>query len=104
MGQFATVFTHDTGCPAVVDGWSGDPLTVGNAPGTELIALRGALSSLGALRTCGAASTDMNDVLSTTPAVGFPKHIDAGRNIYFGHSNPNCPDVARSPFLTNVPG
>jgi hypothetical protein len=109
-GQYATLFTGHTLCNVTVDGFVGDPTTVGNGPNTELIALHEVLHALGAVPSCGTRSngdshsTAIGDLMFPGLYPDFPKHIDAARDTYFGDNIAGCPDIARSPFLTTVPG
>ena len=111
-GQFATLF--ETACGMSVDGWIGNPATVGSAANTELVALHEVFHSLGAVPMCsfndygdsGHVADSVFDLMY--PAVGgpatFPKIIDVGNNDYFAHNNAGCLDLQDSRYMSNVAG
>jgi hypothetical protein len=125
-GQFTTVFAKSacspTGAPV------SDPAAVGASPNRAQVAVHEMLHGLGAVPPCAPHYTPVggghvgaftfDPVLNEfTPVPGDPdrfdlmypfatpqpKHVDIGRDDYFRPDSGPCPNVARSPFISNVP-
>jgi hypothetical protein len=73
----------------------------------ELYNLRTLLQALGGAAQCaphfaagGKVTDDPRDILFDSVRWPRPRTLDAQRDDYFNHGRPDCPDLARSPFLT----
>jgi hypothetical protein len=52
----------------------------------------------------GHVSDFVNDLMYTGPGGWeLPPTLDVGRDDYYGHGRADCPDLARSPYLTSTP-
>jgi hypothetical protein len=116
-GQFTTVFAK-SGCSP--DGAPvSDPVAVGASANRAQVSLHEMLHGLGAVPRCAPNYTTAGgghvagyDVggqdnaydLMYPFAYAQPKHIDFARNDYFRGDGGPCLDVARSPYMANVPG
>ncbi|HEY8103470.1 MAG TPA: hypothetical protein VIE18_03080 [Gaiellaceae bacterium] len=77
----------------------------------EFAMLHDILHGLGMVGTCaphhtlsGHVSDFANDLMyAGTSPWGLPPTLDIGRDDYYGHSRSDCPDLARSPYLTSNP-
>jgi hypothetical protein len=115
--QYTTVFAKSacspTGAPV------SDPAAVGASANRAQVALHEMLHGLGAVPRCAPNYTTAGGGHVTGYDVGGadnaydlmypfaysqPKHIDFGRNDYFRGDGAPCLDVARSPYMANVPG
>lgn len=76
----------------------------------EYAMLHDLLHGLGLVATCapnhhlaGHVSDFANDLMwaGSQPWL-FPAKLDIGRNDYYGHGRTDCPDLARSPYLTSA--
>jgi hypothetical protein len=105
-GVFATVY-QSGGCGNVLA-----PVTtaadVGATVNTAQVALHEMLHALGAVPPCApnGVTFHANDTAADLmwPVIGTGKHVDIGRDDYFGHANAGCLDVADSRFLATNPG
>lgn len=76
----------------------------------EMGSLHEVLHALGLAPRCGRnhtlnghVSDDPTDLMYAGPERWRPSVLDVGRNDYFGHGQPDCPDLARSVFLDPLP-
>jgi len=76
----------------------------------DFSALHEALHTLGYVGSCaphhtqaGHVSDDPRDLMYAGAAAWTPELLDVGRDDYFAHGRPNCPDLARSAFLEPLP-
>jgi hypothetical protein len=103
---FATVY-QSGGCGSVLAPATSVP-AIGATVNTGQVALHEMLHALGAVPNCATNASDFhvsgpsNDLMWTN--LGTDKHVDIGRDDYFGHSIPGCLDVEDSPFLSGTPG
>jgi hypothetical protein len=75
----------------------------------EYAMLHDILHGLGMVPTCaphhhlaGHVSDFSNDLMwAGNQPWRFPTHLDLGRDDYYGHGRTECPDLARSPYLTS---
>lgn len=103
--QFTTVFMQNN-CGTVTG--SINEFAVGASANTAQVALHEMLHGLGAVATCAGRYdpahnghvSDPSDLMYWNTG-GQPKQLDIGRNDYFDSidDNPNCTDIARSPFI-----
>jgi len=84
----------------------------GEPPGyLDIAMLHELVHTLGFVATCaphhtlnGHASDSPNDLMWSGDAPWqLPPRLDIGRDDYYGHGRADCPDLARSPFMTSVP-
>lgn len=76
----------------------------------EFAMLHDLLHTLGIVGTCapnhtraGHVSDSSADLMWAGDAPWEPSVLDAGRDDYYGHGRADCPDLARSPYLTSTP-
>jgi hypothetical protein len=83
-----------------------------NKPGyREFSMLHEAVHTIGFVATCapnhvldGHVSDDPRDLMYAGPLTWRPSILDINRNDYYGHYNAGCPDLAKSSYVTGVPG
>jgi hypothetical protein len=108
-GAFATVY-QSSGCGTVLSP-AATAADIGATVNTGQVALHEMLHALGAAPECAPHHDDAHPFhVDDTPAdlmwsgAGAGKHVDLGRDDYFGHASPTCLDIADSPFLSVNPG
>jgi len=101
-------YHRDPGTPC----WTGDQLTpsVDDPRYLEFGMLHETLHSMGFVADCapshalaGHTADGPQDLMYSGPETWQPAALDLGRDDYFQHGNPDCPDLARSAFLEPLP-
>jgi hypothetical protein len=110
IGRVAAMYLH--GLPAGPVPCDATPLAgPGEPPGyLDIAMLHELVHTLGFVATCaphhtlnGHVSDSPNDLMWSGDAPWqLPPRLDIGRDDYYGHGRADCPDLARSPFMTSV--
>jgi hypothetical protein len=103
-GVYATVYQSGgpAGCGSALTP-PANAFDVGATVNTAQVALHEILHTLGAVPSCAPHVNAFHATDSAAdlmwPNAGPSKHVDVGRDDYFGHARNGCLDVADSPFL-----